>query len=68
MRRLTGCVAVAALALAAEPALGIHGHWPTGFVSLLGVSGALLLAVGSKALGRAGLQEPDTADAPEDEA
>ena len=68
MRRwLPACVALVGLALAAEPVLvGVHGHWPIGTSALLGVGGSLLLALGAKALGRAGLQRPDAGGAEED--
>lgn len=61
-RRLLGCAFLAALALVAEPALGIHGHWPVGISALLGLGGSLLLALGAKALGAAGLQRPEAGD------
>jgi hypothetical protein len=61
-RSLSGGALLAALTVAAEPILGIHGHWPLGSAALLGAGGSVLLALGGKALGRAGLQRPDTAD------
>lgn len=66
-RRLVGCAALAALALAAEPLLGVHGHWPAGTSVLLGLGGSLLLTLGAKALGAAGLQRPDPGDAEEED-
>jgi hypothetical protein len=59
---------LAVLTLAAETALGIHGHWPVGTALLLGIAGSLLLAIGAKALGRAGLQRPESGEADEDHA
>ena len=66
-RRLLGCAVLAVVAFSAEPALGIHGHWPVGTSVLLGLGGSLLLALGAKALGAAGLQRPDTANVEEDD-
>jgi hypothetical protein len=63
MRRLLGPLAGAtALAVVAEPVLGIHGHWPTGAMAALGLVGALVLAFGAEALAEAGLQEPDAGE------
>jgi hypothetical protein len=55
-RRLSWCIAAAGLALAAEPALSVAGHWPLGTGAVLGVGGSLLLVLAAKALARAGLQ------------
>jgi hypothetical protein len=64
MRRgLLATVVITLLAVAAEATLGIHGHWPLGTGGLLGVGGSLLLALGAKALGGAGLQRPEREDA-----
>jgi hypothetical protein len=66
-RRLVGSVALAVLALAVEPLLGGHGHWPAGTSVLLGLGGSLLLTLGAKALGAAGLQRPDPGNMEEEE-
>jgi hypothetical protein len=65
-RWLSGCLVLSALTLGAEPVLGIDGHWPIGTAALLGIGGSLLLALGAKVLGGAGLQQADPDDSGRD--